>query len=433
MNMLSENLAVIENRWPTLLALLNESGGTQLNANVIQGQEQTLAIEQVQLCSRHNREAEAQLQAQAVPENASHVYLYGTGMGDVQRVLLARPELKQLHVYILSEAVFKLLILHTDQRFWLTNPRVQLHFADTSARIYRPFIALPADMQLASDRYISLANRVGADLQQYWLERKTIDDESVVQARFQQNTPLLQQDGDVRELIAEYRGCYTRAIIVGAGPSLERHIAQLQSLLQEELPPLVIAVDTAMRALHGAGIIPDIVCCIDRYIHEDHLAIASSQQCHLVYFPMVQNSLLTAWQGTRYAAYGDIPLYYDLCALYPKGRLYLGGSVIHPTIDLAQQMAVQELVLFGCDFCFIDNKTHSYWGDEELGIHTQQAMSSCYLLNGHGERVQSVPNLASYLSSLELYLEAHKHLKVYNSSRLGAAIAGTSYLDEVSL
>ena len=48
MNMLSENLAVIENRWPTLLALLNESGGTQLNANVIQGQEQTLAIEQVQ-------------------------------------------------------------------------------------------------------------------------------------------------------------------------------------------------------------------------------------------------------------------------------------------------------------------------------------------------------------------------------------------------
>ena len=50
-----------------------------------------------------------------------------------------------------------------------------------------------------------------------------------------------------------------------------------------------------------------------------------------------------------------------------QGQLYVGGSVIHPAVDLAVKMGAARITLFGADFAFPMNKTHAGWNDGDLG------------------------------------------------------------------
>lgn len=432
MTLFNDNFAIIKKRWPELASTIEPLDFSHLNVTLVQGQAETISVGHVQLSSRHDRLTEAKLQSHTVDVDSASVTIFGTGLGDLPVDLLTRSKLRHLQVCILNEYVFKAVITHTDQRQWLNHPSVCLKFASECPVINHPFIAIPSELVLVSDRNARVANHINTELQGYWIDRRHRQGDEKTQRRFKQNESLIAKDKDVAELIMATSN--TRALIVGTGPTLESQIKNIKSLIATSTePPLLIAVDTAMRALCEEGIYPDVVCTMDEFIHENHLSIEHSAGCKLVYFPQVQNNTLIAWLGERYTAFGQISLYDELCQQYPKGRLYLGGSVIHPAIDLAKQMGVVEIFLFGCDFCFVGSKTHSYWGDEELGLNGQVSGQGSWLINGYGERVDTVPNLATYLSALESYLLRQPHLKVFNSSRQGAAIAGTQYLDEVSL
>lgn len=64
---LTQNLAVIRQRWPALAARLEAEVADHLTVELIQGQEETLRVNDIQLTSRHGRFAEARLQAGSLP------------------------------------------------------------------------------------------------------------------------------------------------------------------------------------------------------------------------------------------------------------------------------------------------------------------------------------------------------------------------------
>ncbi len=75
------NLQVIQQRWPALAErLLLEDVGA-LQADLVEGLGSTLSINGIQLTSRHDRLAEADLQASSLPLDAAIVHVYGTGLG----------------------------------------------------------------------------------------------------------------------------------------------------------------------------------------------------------------------------------------------------------------------------------------------------------------------------------------------------------------
>lgn len=423
------NADIIQRRWPLVAARLLAEDPSPLQADLVEGLGSTLSINGIQLTSRHDRTREAQVQAASLPDDSLVLHVYGTGLGDLQLQLLQRPQLKQLHVHLLNGAVFALVLQLLDQQPWLNDPRIELHYAGDLAEICLPFFALPAELVLADDYNAKIRDRLISETHLTFNNREFDPQAADIVERLQASHALLQGDGDVAALFGSQPG--RDVFVIATGPSLELRFERLQAIRAQAERPLFICVDTAYRPLLDHGIRPDIVVSIDQRISARHLPAANTAAITLVYMPMVDPRMLKDWQGPRHAAYSASPIYQTIRQQLPRGELYVGGSVIHPAVDLAVKMGAAQITLFGADFAFPGDKTHAGWGDGDLG--PQLIAAKHWVLDGHGQRIKTQLNFRSYLCELERYIAGHPQVRFYNTSRAGAMIAGTTFHPEIAV
>ena len=423
------NAEVIQRRWPLLSARLLVEDASLLRADLVEGLGSTLSINGIQLTSRHDRTREARLQADSLPVDSPVVHVYGTGLGDLQMELLAREGLERLYVHILNGAVFALVLQLLDQQQWLNDPRVELLYAGDLAEIQLPFFALPSELVLADDLNAKIRDRLISETHLTFNNREFDPQAPDIVERLQVSLELVQADRDVAELFGSRKG--QEAFVVATGPSLEQHFETLRAIRNQAERPLFICVDTAYRPLLDHGIRPDVVVSIDQRISARHLPPEGTADITLAYMPMVDPQVLAAWQGPRYAGYSASPIYQQMRRKWPKGELYVGGSVIHPAVDLAVKMGAAQITLFGADFAFPNDKTHAGWNDGDLG--PQLGAAKHWVLDGHGQRIKTQLNFRSYLCELERFIAGHPQVRFYNSSRAGAMIAGTVFHPELAL
>lgn len=419
------NAQVIQQRWPALFERLMAEDSSAVQAELVQGLGSTLSVNGVQLTSRHDRVHEARIQAASLAEKPQ-LHVYGTGLGDLPTVLLERAGLEQLYVHILNGALFALVLQLLDQRQWLEDPRVQLFYAGDLSDICTPFFALPAEMLLADDFNAKIRDRLVSEVHLSFNNREFDPHLPFIQQRLQDCLPVLLGDDDVAQLFGTASG--REIYVIATGPTLEGHFQRLAAVRTQAEHPLLICVDTAYRPLREHGIVPDLVVTIDQRISFRHLPFEDSAGIPLVYLPMSDPAVLKAWKGKRYGGYSASPVYAALREQYPRGQLHVGGSVIHPAVDLAVKMGASRITLFGADFAFPMNKTHAGWNDGDLGPGVDQARH--WVQDGHGQRVSTQLNFRGYLCVLERYIAAHPQVQFFNSSRAGALIAGTQFNQE---
>lgn len=419
------NAEVLQRRWPALFERLMAEDSAAVQAELVQGLGSTLSVNGVQLTSRHDRTHEARVQAASLADKAQ-LHVYGTGLGDLPAVLLERAGLERLYVHILNGALFALVVQLLDQRHWLEDPRVELFFAGDLSDICTPFFALPAEMLLADDFNAKIRDRLVSEVHLSFNNREFDPQSPAIQQRLQDCLPVLLGDDDVAQLFGT---CVDRGVyVIATGPTLEGHFERLAKVRAQAQRPLFICVDTAYRPLREHGVVPDLVVSIDQLISFRHLPFEQSEGIPLVYLPMSDPEVLRAWKGKRYGGYSASPVYAALREAYPRGELHVGGSVIHPAVDLAVKMGARRITLFGADFAFPMNKTHAGWNDGELGPSVNQARH--WVRDGHGQRVSTQLNFRGYLCVLERYIAAHPQVEFFNSSRAGALIAGTRFNQE---
>ncbi|NBF01456.1 DUF115 domain-containing protein [Pseudomonas sp. Fl5BN2] len=416
------NARVMRERWPVLLERVLAEDDASLQAELVEGLGSTLSIGGIQLTSRHDRTREAHRQAASLPE-APVLHLYGSGLGDLQMALLARPELTRLYVHILNGAVFKLSLQLLEQQGWLADPRVELLYAGDLREIQLPFFALPAELVLADDYSAKIRDRLISEIHLSFNNRRFTADAADIAARLVAVESWVQADLDVAELFGTDPG--REVFVIATGPSLEPHFEALRSLAEQPQRPLFICVDTAYQPLRRHGIQPDLVVSIDQRISSRHLPSQGSEGTTLVYMPLADPQVLEGWQGPRYVAYSTSPLFEQMRLRVPRAQLHSGGSVIHPAVDLAVKMGARRVTLFGADFAFPMNRTHAGWQDGDLGPQLNAAKH--WVLDGHGQRVKTQLNFRSYLCELERYIEGQPEVAFFNTSRSGAMIAGTTF------
>ena len=430
------NLSIIAKRWPIVAAAIKSQSIDHLDAHLVQGQNQTISVNGIQLSSRHDRIAEAQLFISTLPSNVHQVTVYGVGMGDVPSLLTDNPQYQKIEVCILNLAVFALLLCYTDQREWLSHPNVLLN-AMPSATLQFPNVAITPDLNLVSDDNATLRDLLVMELNRDFTNRHHQIDDPEILKRFADNQVFITNDPDAAHLTKSYNPY--KAIVIGSGPSLEEHYAYLKQLTLSPSKPLLIAADTALRGLLHHQIKPDIVVCIDGLISSYHLPLSETQEINLVYFPRVAPEVLAHWLGPRFVAYGTSKIYDSMAQLNPKLRLFTNGSVIHPAIDLAVKLHAKEITLLGCDFCYCNNKSHAFWNDypfeskdksEKLWVEAviqKVKEAKHWLINGKGQRIATDLNLRAYLRHLERYIAKHPQVKFYQASLSGAKIRGSQY------
>jgi hypothetical protein len=281
-------------------------------------------------------------------------------------------------------------------------------------------------MLLADDFNAKIRDRLVSEVHLNFNNREFDPQLPFIQQRLQDCLPVLLADDDVAQLFGSTRG--REIYVIGTGPTLEGHFEHLADIRAQAERPLFLCVDTAYRPLCEHGVVPDLVITIDQRISFRHLPFEASDDIPLVYLPMSDPAVLTAWKGKRYGGYSASPVYAALREQYPRGQLHVGGSVIHPAVDLAVKMGASRITLFGADFAFPMNKTHAGWNDGDLGPGVDQARH--WVQDGYGQRVSTQLNFRGYLCVLERYIAAHPQVQFFNSSRAGALIAGTQFNQE---
>ncbi|MGE0813475.1 MAG: 6-hydroxymethylpterin diphosphokinase MptE-like protein [Vicinamibacterales bacterium] len=166
-----------------------------------------------------------------------------------------------------------------------------------------------------------------------------------------QNLPVIATEGDAAALTA--LGAGRPAIVVGAGPSLDRSLALVRELAGRAL---VIAVDTALRPLLAAGVRPDLVVALDpSEVNARHLhAPGDVAGVWLVAEPSLHPSAFEAFRGRTFAfAVADHEPWPWLAGLgRDRGRLQAWGSVLTTAFDLACVMGCAPIVFAGADLAY---------------------------------------------------------------------------------
>jgi Protein of unknown function DUF115 len=328
-----------------------------------------------------------------------------------------------LHVHILNGALFVLVLQLLEHQDWLSDPRVILAYAADQTEIRLPFVALPAELVLADDANARIRDRLVSEVHVDFNNREFAPDDPDNIQLLEQGRPLLQIDTDVAALFGTQTA--RDVFVIATGPSLHQHLPRLSKIAQSAERPLFICVDTAYVPLRNYGIRPDMVVSIDHRITARHLPPDDTKGIALIYLPRQDAAMLQAWQGPRYVAYSSSPVYSQIRQQIPKAVLHVGGSVIHPAIDLAVKMGAARVMLFGADFAFPGGKTHTGWQDGALG--PELSIARHWVRDGRGNKVKTQLNFRSYLIELERYIAQHPGVQFLNTSRDGALIAGARF------
>ena len=439
LNFLADNLAIINRRWPEIAQELQKTQNDSNQVELIQDHELSLVFDNIQVASSYDQATEANIQIESLAASVSQVTLYGTGLGVVQKQLLKAHSVQALDVIILNIPLFKACLTYFDQQDWLLDERVTLKSPTEKSKVSSPFIALPAELVLATNASASLRDRLCLALDDDFIRQNKGIENRELQQSIMSNLSFIKHDHNISELFATDNTVIKKTIkktdfiVCGAGPTLAEHFTWLQKTSTRD-KFILVAVDAAVMPLAQAGIIADIVVSIDPVAKKllNCLNIDDFNQVPLVYFPVVSGELLSTWQGPRYTAYSTGELYQEINDKHPKGRLYCAGSVIHPAVDLSVKMGAKTVLLLGADFSFPEGKSHTFWQEEESvdAIHISTKQTTHWVLNGFNERVPTLLNYRGYLRDLEDYISLIKHVKFLNGSKKGALIANTQIWTE---
>ena len=176
------------------------------------------------------------------------------------------------------------------------------------------------------------------------------------------NRASIQRTPGVKNLFERFKN--TPAIVVGAGPSLDRNIKYLQYATGKSI---IIACDTALQILRRNRIRPDIVINLDPQSNVvNFFEEIDTREITLVAPTICYPPLREAWKG-NFFFYNknapDIPLLAAIAQEHQNlGMLTPGGSVLSVAFDLTFKMGADPIAFIGQDLSYSDNNAYASGG-----------------------------------------------------------------------
>ncbi len=439
----TQNMQLIEKRWPEIAAHIDQQEIESLDAQLVEAKGQTLSINGIQLSSRYDALEEAFFYRSQTEGDT--YYLFGIALGDIPKLLAHDPSAKEINIFIINPDIFK-LVLHFTEQSWLTDQRFNLHLIpEQQIRLdaflhHQGVIILPSEKELCKRLDSSLYYRLENSIVSRHMNASLLNEEQQVfdKQRLKENLPSIRKHKSVNALVDKHRHTHKSVIVIGAGPTLEDALPELQrvSQLKAHKRPLIIAVSMAGKLLQKHNIIPDILVHIDRgqgmAAQGKHLPDFipfefASKGTALVYATLIEKEIIDNWKGSAYYANLHTSDYDDSHKLLPTDRLYIHGSVIAPAVHMAMSFAKKNVYFIGMDFGFPDKKFHAGMAND---THTKGIIMNESVLNGYDEEIETDRSYRTFLTGVESLVMSAPTLTFINCSRKGAKIKDTEYLDD---
>jgi hypothetical protein len=243
---------------------------------------------------------------------------------------------------------------------------------------------------------------------------------------------------DLKNIAAGYP-----AIVVAAGPSLQRNIHLLRET-DARGRAVIIAVQTALKPLLAAGIKPHFVTALD--FHEiskrcyENLTAEDLDGVTLVIDPKAHPAIVQSYEGAIRSC--AAPLLDEVLGdmKRPMGDLPAGATVAHLAVYLARYLGCNPITLIGQDLGFSDGvyypprvPIHDVWSVELNPFNTLAMMEWQRIVRHrlhlkkipdiHGRQVYSDGQMLAYLAQFERDFKAYadEGLTILDASEGGAA------------
>ena len=220
------------------------------------------------------------------------------------------------------------------------------------------------------------------------------------------------------------------AILVAAGPSLNDNIEDLKKAKNKAF---ILAVDTAMKPLLKAGIVPDAFVTIDAKKPMKLVEVDAAKDIPII-APITANyDILKEQRGKKIFYFDGYMLaqsaYMEVGKILPD--VSTGGSVACSGFSLLYKMGFDRIILVGQDLAYTNNKSHADGTFQDVMPH-EETEGMIRVKGNYEETVPTISNLKVYLDWFKMYIEgAKKHrdtLRVINATAGGAYIEGTELM-----
>lgn len=217
------------------------------------------------------------------------------------------------------------------------------------------------------------------------------------------------------------------AIVVSAGPSLDKNINMLKTLDDNAV---IICGNRTLAPLLKLGIRPHFMCSIDcSDLIYDMSKEYLNKNIPLVFTETTNSKLVKNQCGEkiffRYAAAQT-----DIENILNKNidTLYFGGSVAHNCTDFARYLGCDTIIFIGQDLAYTNNESHS----ESTAIDVDEKMNGderfIKVKDINGDDVYTTRPLESFRYSFEMYIKLYTNIKFIDSTEGGAKIEGTKIM-----
>ena len=219
-------------------------------------------------------------------------------------------------------------------------------------------------------------------------------------------------------------------ILVAAGPSLNKNIEELRAAKGKAF---IIAVDTAIKPLLNAGIIPDMFAIVDGKKPLDLIQIEGARDIPMMTTLSAASEVLDYHTGMKFfydegyefaeeifsrseECYGDVPS---------------GGSVATSAFSLLYKLGINTIILVGQDLAFTNNKSHAD-GTFKEKMDEQDTSQFIKVEGNYEDKVPTRSDFKFYLDWYNAYIqgckEHKKEFRVINATEGGAKIKNTEIM-----
>ena len=152
------------------------------------------------------------------------------------------------------------------------------------------------------------------------------------------------------------------AVLVSAGPSLRKNVERLRG---REGEFVIVAVQTALKPLLAAGVVPQFVCSLDHHEVSTrfYADLPADLPTELVAEPKAASATLRAWRsvsGRKLTLLGNDYCESLLRELSPSlSKLPAGATVAHLAFSLIEHLGCSTAILIGQDLGFSDGLAYA--------------------------------------------------------------------------
>lgn len=298
--------------------------------------------------------------------------------------------------------------------------------------INKPFFAIiPNYHKIFEEEYEIFEKTVKAKAKANLASKNTVivyEEERI--DNYLENLKQICYESTVNELVAKFKDCDLSgypAIILAAGPSLDKNIKKLKDIKGKAF---VIAVDAAVNTAAKNNIRPDLIISVDPIMYEDSLKDDIGRELPLILHMNGSITIRNINRGRKFFISDNDYYLNKTLEVCNKGMAMLetGGSVANSAFSLVRRMGFETIILMGQDLGFPGNKQHAEdaFADEDDVVEDDDMYF--YVESIDGGKVLTSHQMDIYKEWFSNEIKLYPELNVIDATEGGALIEGTKIL-----